>query len=244
VPPSCWPAARLGEAVALLKDGIGKIPADKNLFALYQFAAELLARDGKAEEAVYLLKEGIGKISSQQGGYKLAESLILLATKAGRRDWLNEFMAQGRAVDSNASQAFLAEAWLKASEGDWEGMAQTVARGRESYPGYFALYAQEAYAWLAAANPPKPATLCTVSPKSSTTRQAAAPLGWPASSPYTMTTRNQPLACMRLIGTRKPPPRPSKTCWVPGIARFPSLLPIRLISFPFCRPRSAAWSRP
>lgn len=134
--------------------GIGKIPADKSLQSLYQFAAELLARDPeRIGEAVALLKDGIGKIPVQYNGYKLAESLILLAAKAERPDWLEEFIAQDRRSDPNSSSVCLVEVLLKALEGDWEGAARTAARGRGRHPGYFALCAQEAYAWLAAGQP-------------------------------------------------------------------------------------------
>jgi hypothetical protein len=44
-------AQRDKEAVALLKDGIKIIPPDQNVFALYQFCAELLAKAGKTDEA-------------------------------------------------------------------------------------------------------------------------------------------------------------------------------------------------
>ncbi|NJA06881.1 glycosyltransferase family 4 protein, partial [Methylococcaceae bacterium WWC4] len=130
--------------------GINKIPADKNLFALYQFAAELLARNGDAEQAASLLKEGIVKISPQQNGYKLEESLLVLAAKAKRPDWLRDFIAQIRAVYPDSAQVCLAEVLLKELDGDWEGAARTAARGRESLPRYITLCTQEAYAWLAA----------------------------------------------------------------------------------------------
>jgi glycosyltransferase involved in cell wall biosynthesis len=141
-------------AIDLARKGIGKIPADKNLFALYQFAAELLARDpARLGEAVALLKDGIDKIPVRHSGYKLAESLLLLAVKAGRRDWLEEFISQRRAEAPHSPQICLAEVLLQALAGDWEGATRAAARGRDSHTGYLALFAQEAYAWLAAGRP-------------------------------------------------------------------------------------------
>jgi tetratricopeptide (TPR) repeat protein len=49
------------DAILFLKDGIEKIPAEKNLGDLYSYAGELLAQIGEFDEAITLLKEGIAK---------------------------------------------------------------------------------------------------------------------------------------------------------------------------------------
>ncbi|HRD83414.1 MAG TPA: hypothetical protein PLL53_21820, partial [Saprospiraceae bacterium] len=46
-------------AIALLKDGIGKIPASKGAFSLYILCAELLYQEKRQEEAIQLLESGI-----------------------------------------------------------------------------------------------------------------------------------------------------------------------------------------
>jgi tetratricopeptide (TPR) repeat protein len=136
-------------AVDLLRDGIAKIPADKSLSPLYQSCAELLARDGKTQGAVDLLRDGIAKIPAKFGGYKLSESLLSLAVKAQRQDWLEDFLAR-RLADPDSALQCLAEVLLRQMQGDWPAAARLAAQGRERQPHYMALCAQEAFSWLCA----------------------------------------------------------------------------------------------
>ena len=72
------------EAVALLKEGIKVIPADKNLISLYLSCADLLGRAGKTEEAVALLKEGIKVIPADKNLISLYQNLGEVFCRAGK----------------------------------------------------------------------------------------------------------------------------------------------------------------
>ena len=51
------------------------IPPEKNLFSLYQIAAELMARDGQTQEAIKLLRQGIGVIPPEKNLFSLYQLL-------------------------------------------------------------------------------------------------------------------------------------------------------------------------
>lgn len=53
------------------RHGFGTVPADANLFSVYQIAADKLAMAGHAPEAIALLEEGIARISPEKGLYSL-----------------------------------------------------------------------------------------------------------------------------------------------------------------------------
>jgi glycosyltransferase involved in cell wall biosynthesis/tetratricopeptide (TPR) repeat protein len=141
---------KIGAAVELLQNGIAKIPVDKALSSLYTFCAELLAREGKTGEAVKLLQEGIARVPARKGGYKLSESLLLLAAKAQRRDWLEEFLARRGTSEADSLELYLAEVLLRQLAGDWQAAAEQAAQGRLKHPGYMPLCTQEALSWLGA----------------------------------------------------------------------------------------------
>src|SRR5262249_44418847 len=54
-------------ALRVCREGIGRIPADKNLFTLYLSCVELLAKAGKDDDAILLLKDGIALIPADKG---------------------------------------------------------------------------------------------------------------------------------------------------------------------------------
>ena len=58
---------RHDEAVAVLKQGIDRIPPDKNLVDLYNRCAQLLAQMKRYDEAIVLLKQGIDRIPPDKG---------------------------------------------------------------------------------------------------------------------------------------------------------------------------------
>jgi tetratricopeptide (TPR) repeat protein len=62
--------------VALLREGIAKVPVDKSLASLYQAAAEILDRGGKPDEAVALLRGGIAKIPTSQPLHQAAAEIL------------------------------------------------------------------------------------------------------------------------------------------------------------------------
>jgi tetratricopeptide (TPR) repeat protein len=73
------------QAIALLKDSIGKIPASSNLFSLYQFCAELLNQEGQRPQAIALLKDGIGKIPADKSLSSLYTFCAELMNQEGQR---------------------------------------------------------------------------------------------------------------------------------------------------------------
>ncbi|OAJ47909.1 glycosyltransferase [Pseudomonas marginalis] len=92
--PHAWAAAwvlrlRLEAEVADIElmlqaaqQGFEMVPAEANLFAIYQIAADLLTEAGRVPEAIDLLEEGISKISPSKGLYSLylAEADLLVST--------------------------------------------------------------------------------------------------------------------------------------------------------------------
>jgi len=72
------------QALRVARQGIARVPADKGLFALYQSAGELLARDGRTAEAVALLKEGIARVPPSQSLFALYQSAGELLAGDGR----------------------------------------------------------------------------------------------------------------------------------------------------------------
>lgn len=127
----------------MAREGIKVVPPTQNLFSLYQAAAEILARDGKAEEAVTLLREGHGRIGDGSSGYKLVESAILIAADLGRLDLAEDF-------EKSPSQTSLFEIVSRISNDDFSGAASLAETSRHDFPRYVALSVQGAFAALAA----------------------------------------------------------------------------------------------
>lgn len=70
-------------AVALLREGMSNVPANKNLFALYQGAGEILDRSGNPDDAVALLREGIGKVPANKSLFTLYQALGRIFERCG-----------------------------------------------------------------------------------------------------------------------------------------------------------------
>jgi tetratricopeptide (TPR) repeat protein len=79
-------ANRTEEAISLLKEGIERIPAEKNLVALYQSCGELLAQANRTEEAISLLKEGIERIPAEKGLVALYGSCSEILAQTNRME--------------------------------------------------------------------------------------------------------------------------------------------------------------
>ena len=79
-------AGKTDNAIALLKDGIAQVPADKGVVALYQSAGELLAQAGKADEAIALLKDSIAKVPVDKSVVDLYRSAGKLLAQVGKTD--------------------------------------------------------------------------------------------------------------------------------------------------------------
>jgi glycosyltransferase involved in cell wall biosynthesis/tetratricopeptide (TPR) repeat protein len=74
------------EAINVARQGIGKVPRDQNLFALYQLCAELMAKAGRTEEAIALLKDGISKIPPENNVVSLYQLCAEVMANAGHND--------------------------------------------------------------------------------------------------------------------------------------------------------------
>jgi glycosyltransferase involved in cell wall biosynthesis len=140
-------------AIAVAKEGIGKISPTQNLFALYQSCGELLARENRAPEAIELLKEGIGKIPPFKGGYKLAESALLILAAMRRGDLIDALLTATGEQQLQPTQRLLAEVLRLQIEGNWEAAAEKAHFIDEGYINYFLIYSQESFSWLCAGNP-------------------------------------------------------------------------------------------
>ena len=81
--------------LSVVREGIAKIPADKNLYSLYQSAGELLAQADKREEAISLLKEGIAKISADHGVVSLYQSAGELLAQADKQEEAISLLKEG-----------------------------------------------------------------------------------------------------------------------------------------------------
>jgi tetratricopeptide (TPR) repeat protein len=106
-------AGKTDEAVALLQDGIRVIPADKNLFSLYQRGADLLAQAGKTDEAVALLQDGIRVIPADKGLSSLYQILGEVFCRAGKLEDAITAQQEGlRRIPEQFGRYKLAEAAL------------------------------------------------------------------------------------------------------------------------------------
>ena len=81
---------RHDEAIAVLKQGMNYIPADKALVTLYERCAQLLAQMQNHSEAIAVLKQGIALIPPDKGIFTLYYSYgELLAQKGQHREAIN-----------------------------------------------------------------------------------------------------------------------------------------------------------
>ena len=160
----------------MLKEGIGKIPPTKNLFALYQSCGELLAREDRVSEAIDLLKEGIGKIPTRKGGYKLQENIMLIMVALGRGDMIEELITDfGESL--SPPQRLLAEMLILQTKGAWAASAKKADIIDDSFRSYLPIYAQEAFAWLCAKKPEKAQSALDQFPNGIQHKKAA-PITW------------------------------------------------------------------
>ncbi|HVT11770.1 MAG TPA: glycosyltransferase family 4 protein [Fimbriimonadaceae bacterium] len=135
------------EADKVLEEGIGKIPPEHNLYALYQQRAQILERMGKPVEADKVLEEGIGRISQKLGGYKLVENRVLLAAAIGSAQRLKAL-----ALEYESPQREFASALAFAASGHWEAVRKYVESCGNEFRKYIPLTALFALANLATNN--------------------------------------------------------------------------------------------
>ncbi|HUB15225.1 MAG TPA: AAA family ATPase [Acetobacteraceae bacterium] len=85
-------------AIKAAREGFGVVPPAQNLFALYQAAGEILAKDGKAGEAVNLLRQGV-KVVPTQNLFALYQSAAEILAEDGKAGEAVDLLRQGiRAV--------------------------------------------------------------------------------------------------------------------------------------------------
>ena len=70
-------------AVEGLKAGIEVVSPQRNLYSLYQAAAEILSRDGNPTEAVALLREGIGRVPPEKNLFALYQAAAEILSRDG-----------------------------------------------------------------------------------------------------------------------------------------------------------------
>ena len=143
-------AGKTDDAVALLKDGIKVIPADKNLFSLYQVLGEVFCRAGKLTEAIDAQREGFRQIPAQFNGYKLAEGALYLCAAADESKTLAEILAGTGADAVGPQQAALGSVLQCLIRGDWQSAADNAKAARREFPRYFGLTIMESFSHLAA----------------------------------------------------------------------------------------------
>ena len=146
-------AEHYDDAIALLREGIYWVPADKNVFSLYQSCAELLGREGKTEEAIKLLRGGIAKVPAEFGRHKLIEGALYLSAAARRQNWLEDLLIGQIGTALSAAQKALGRSLLQQLTGDWEGAATEASSGISTLLTYLPLYVQEAFCRLCARQP-------------------------------------------------------------------------------------------
>ena len=83
------------EAIELLKQGIEKIPPDKNVVALYHRYADLLVNIDKVDEAVSLLKQGVEKIPPDKNVIALYHRYADLLVNIDKVDEAVSLLKQG-----------------------------------------------------------------------------------------------------------------------------------------------------
>jgi tetratricopeptide (TPR) repeat protein len=142
----CEKAGRRGEAIELARRGVLQVPAEKNLFALYQLAAELLGREGKPTEAVALLREGIKVIPADKGLFSLYQSAAELLGHAGKPTEAVALLREGIKVipaEKNLFALYQSAAELLGRAGKPTEAVALLREGIKVIPadkGLFALY--------------------------------------------------------------------------------------------------------
>ena len=136
----------LDEAISLLREGMKIISPTQGVFSLYQAAAEILARDGKADEAISLLSAGAEVIGHKYGGYKLIESAILFASDLGRLSMVAN-------LEKDAAQARLLEITSLISSENFGAAVAIAEKTQQEFPRYFPPFAQGAFAALSNGDP-------------------------------------------------------------------------------------------
>ena len=138
---------KLDDAVALLKQGIEKIPPTQGLDSLYQMAGAALALQGKLEPAIDLLCDGIQKVPAR-AGYKITERALLLAAASRRRNLLEKVTAL-----CTEPQTSLGAALSKLLDDSCLDAADLLSEARRQFPRYFMISMLEVLSHLGAADP-------------------------------------------------------------------------------------------
>lgn len=137
-------ADNVNEAIALLKGGIDKIPADKGLVSLYQSAGELLARTGKIDEAIVMFKDGIAKIPADQNVFSLYTYCSYQLARLGRYDEAIELLRDGIAkipLNNMVIALYMTAANLLSIAGRYDEEIRLLQDGIKRFPvGTFQRY--------------------------------------------------------------------------------------------------------
>ncbi|WP_437627228.1 glycosyltransferase [Sorangium sp. So ce1151] len=126
-----------------MREGTKVVPADKNLFSLYQSCGELLARDGRIDEAVTLLKQGIASIPADKSLFSLYQSCGELLARDGRIDEAVTLLKQGIAsipADKNLFSLYQSCGELLARDGRIDEAVTLLKQGIASIPADKNLY--------------------------------------------------------------------------------------------------------
>ena len=133
-------------AIEAAKTGIGHIPADKNLFSLYDKCGSLLASEGRGAEAIDLLKEGIERIPADKGLVALYDKCGSLLASEGRGAEAIDLLKEGiERIPADKGLVALYDKYgsLLASEGRGAEAIDLLKEGIERIPtdkNVFSLY--------------------------------------------------------------------------------------------------------
>jgi glycosyltransferase involved in cell wall biosynthesis/tetratricopeptide (TPR) repeat protein len=124
-------------AVRVFDKGVKLVPADKNLFALYQSCGELLAGSGRVDDAVELLKKGIDRIPVDKSLFALYQSCGELLAGSGRVDDAVALLKKGiKRIPSDQSAVALYQSCgeLLAHTGQADDAVALLKEGIERIP--------------------------------------------------------------------------------------------------------------
>lgn len=167
------------EAIKAAREGIKTVPPSQNLFSLYQAAAAIFARDGKADEAVTLLREGIKTVPPTQNLSSLYQAAAEILARDGKPDEAVTLLREGidrigdgatayklaesailicidigrtdqiDAFASSPQQRYLADVHLLMSQDNFAEAAERAKSGFEEFPRYAALLEDSIFAEVA-----------------------------------------------------------------------------------------------
>jgi tetratricopeptide (TPR) repeat protein len=125
---------RAADALPFLDEGMASVPAERNVFSLYEIASRCLCKAGRVQQAISLLRQGVDRIPRTYGRRHLELCIVLLQAACGRGSEIGELLGLRDEAALSPSVQGLGKVLLCEIGDEWNRAAKTSRALRNDFP--------------------------------------------------------------------------------------------------------------